>query len=68
MSTHQPRGFSRPDAQAWYWMGFLGADGCVSDQGMVYLRLQERDRAHVEALRTFVGGGDEGRILRTVEE
>ncbi len=54
--------FNRPDAQAWYWIGFLGADGRVSDQGMVYLRLQERDRAHVEALRTFVGGGDEGRI------
>lgn len=54
--------FRVPSAQSWYWLGFLGADGCVSDQGTIYLRLQERDLAHVQALRSFVGGGERGRI------
>jgi len=54
--------FVVPTAQVWYWIGMLGADGCVSDEGAIFLRLQERDSAHVEALRAFVGGGHEGRI------
>lgn len=54
--------FDVPTSQTWYWLGLLGADGCVSDKGMIYLRLQERDRAHVEALRAFVGAGEQGRI------
>ena len=48
--------FAEPNAQAWYWVGFLGADGCVSDTGMIYLRLAERDLDHIKAFRSFVCG------------
>lgn len=53
--------FSKADAQTWYWVGFLAADGCVSDQGDIYLRLAQRDREHLEHLRAFVGAGAVGR-------
>lgn len=60
------RAFARPAAQAWYWMGFLAADGCVTDRAAIQLRLAGRDRGHLEALREFVGAGrmgsDSGRI------
>jgi Probable Zinc-ribbon domain len=50
--------FRRPDAQGWYWLGFLGADGCVGDDASIYLRLGARDLDHIKAFRTFVGGGE----------
>lgn len=37
-----------------YWIGFLMADGCVSDRGAVALRLAERDGAHVYKFREFL--------------
>jgi hypothetical protein len=52
------RAFANPTLQAWYWMGFLGADGCVSDSADVTLRLGARDLEHVKAFRRFVGGGE----------
>ena len=47
-------------AMTWYWIGFLAADGCVSDDGDLYLRLAQRDLGHIEALRAFVGAGEPG--------
>lgn len=37
-----------------YWLGFLLADGCVTN-GALRVRLAERDRAHLEALRAAMG-------------
>jgi hypothetical protein len=38
-----------------YWVGFLMADGCVSDLGRITLNLAERDAGHVESFRAFLG-------------
>ncbi len=49
--------------QHWYWIGFLAADGCVGDKGIVELRLAAVDLSHIEALRAFVCRGENyGRI------
>jgi hypothetical protein len=38
-----------------YWLGFLAADGCVTEsRNVVSLSLQERDRCHVEAFRDAI--------------
>lgn len=44
----------------WYWVGFLAADGCVSDEANVQLRLAACDLSHIEALRAYVGAGAPG--------
>jgi hypothetical protein len=31
------------------------ADGCISDKGKIVLRLQQRDRRHIEKFRAFLG-------------
>jgi hypothetical protein len=38
-----------------YWSGFLMADGCIRDDGAIALRLQQRDRRHIEKFRSFLG-------------
>ncbi len=38
-----------------YWLGFLAADGCVTDSGYVRLALKESDGAHVKAFRDTLG-------------
>jgi hypothetical protein len=38
-----------------YWAGFLMADGCVTDAGVIVLNLQQRDHGHIEKFRSFVG-------------
>ena len=38
-----------------YWSGFLMADGRVTDNGTIVLRLQQRDRRHIEKFRAFLG-------------
>lgn len=47
------------DPSAAYWVGFLMADGCVSDTGIgpphVILVLSVKDRDHVVSFRTFMG-------------
>lgn len=43
-----------PDAA--YWVGFLMADGCITNgDRRVSLFLAERDKAHIEAFRQFLG-------------
>lgn len=37
-----------------YWIGFLMADGCITNKGVVRLMLAERDAAHVEAFKHFL--------------
>lgn len=39
---------------AYYWMGFLMADGHFYDHGAVKLHLSEKDREHIEKFRKFV--------------
>lgn len=38
-----------------YWLGFLSADGCVSDSGSVRLKLAARDESHVHLFREHIG-------------
>ncbi len=54
--------FDELTPEARYWAGFFLADGCVIDRGIdrghtpvIQLMLQERDIAHVEKFRTFLG-------------
>jgi hypothetical protein len=37
-----------------YWLGFLTADGGISQHSSLRINLQERDRAHVEAFQKFM--------------
>lgn len=37
-----------------YWLGFLTADGGISERNTLRLNLQERDRCHVEAFQSFL--------------
>lgn len=34
-----------------YWLGFLYADGCVIEKGVLILALQERDKGHLEKFK-----------------
>jgi hypothetical protein len=53
-----------------YWIGFLMADGCVSDPSgrpkRISLGLQERDASHVEAFRSFLNSRNTISISRQV--
>jgi hypothetical protein len=50
--------FSSSSAEASYWLGFLLADGCIREQTKgsknLCVALQENDRKHLIALRTFL--------------
>jgi hypothetical protein len=51
--------FARADTpEVIRWIGFIAADGCISDQGnrkQIIVQLQERDRPHLEALASTLG-------------
>ena len=49
------RAFDVLTPAAKYWLGFLMADGCVQDSGRISATLQVRDRAHLSALKAFLG-------------
>lgn len=34
-----------------YWLGFIAADGCVTDKGVVQIALASKDRNHLERLK-----------------
>lgn len=54
--TDRPRSFANPSTEAQaYWIGFLAADGCVMDNGMIQLGLAERDANHVYSFVNFIG-------------
>lgn len=38
-----------------YWLGFLYADGCVHDRGLISIALQERDKDHLLLLKQCLG-------------
>lgn len=40
---------------SYYWLGFLMADGSVSDAGVISLVLARKDRSHLERFREFLG-------------
>lgn len=40
--------------EALYWIGFLLADGCVSDAGYLTLALAKKDEGHVALFRAFL--------------
>lgn len=46
--------FSVATPEAAYWIGFLMADGCVLDTGVIALGLAECDLSHVEKFRAFL--------------
>lgn len=49
--------FSRPlNKEKAYWIGFLFADGCISDRHRVQLGLQETDIGHIKKFQQFVKG------------
>jgi hypothetical protein len=41
--------------EAAYWVGFLMADGCVSELGQIVVTLSRKDRPHLEKLSKFLG-------------
>lgn len=53
------RSFDRITAESAYWIGFLMADGCVTDRGKkgcsLRLQLSECDRGHIVKFRSFLG-------------
>lgn len=49
-----------------YWLGFVAADGCVTDSGEFVMTLAAVDAAHLEAFRAAVGYG--GRVRRFVKK
>jgi hypothetical protein len=51
---------TRPSAQAWYWVGFIAADGCVTERQTLLVRLAGQDLDHLHVLRAFVGAGAVG--------
>jgi hypothetical protein len=53
--------FDRDRPESRYWLGFLLADGYVSQSGIT-LRLADGDRGHVEAFRAFLGSAHAIRI------
>jgi len=46
--------FRNPGADGFYWIGFLMADGNVTEDGTLSVILQSSDRAHIEKLRVFL--------------
>jgi hypothetical protein len=52
------KAFSQSSSDAAYWLGFLLADGCISQRPrrslILSIALQAGDRAHLEALRAFL--------------
>lgn len=49
--------FSSPlNKEKAYWIGFLLADGCISDKNRVQLGLQETDIGHIKKFQQFVKG------------
>lgn len=38
-----------------YWAGFLAADGCISDNGDIQVKLQGKDIDHLRILNSFMG-------------
>jgi len=44
------------NANTAYWLGFLAADGCISeDKHRLVLGLTMQDRPHIEQFRRFIG-------------
>ena len=48
--------FSRiSNSEKAYWLGFLYADGCVSDQNQISISIQESDKEHLEKFKEDIG-------------
>jgi len=48
--------FARVDSEdAAYWLGFIAADGCVTDQGDFAIQLARQDECHLHDLRDWFG-------------
>lgn len=51
--------FDTLDAERWYWLGFIVADGCVTTANFQYqliINLASRDKPHLAALFARLGG------------
>ena len=60
-----PTAFAEVTPESAYWLGFLMADGCVT-QREVILVLHRRDESHIRQFMDFVGCSD--RPLRSVND
>lgn len=49
-----------------YWLGFLAADGNVSNHGQLTLQLAEKDLHHLKRFYQFMGG--RSKIMKTVSD
>lgn len=47
-----------------YWLGFLYADGCITDNGHVYLSLKSTDKIHLEKFSKYINCRNEVKIYR----
>jgi predicted transcriptional regulator with HTH domain len=47
--------FSNLTPEAEYWLGFLLADGCITEGSRLELGLSRKDRAHLEKFQSFIG-------------
>jgi hypothetical protein len=39
-----------------YWLGFIAADGCVTDKGCLQILLSRKDRDHLELFKKHING------------
>lgn len=47
-----------------YWLGFLYADGCITDNGCVHLSLKSTDKEHLEKFAKYINWKNEVKIYR----
>lgn len=52
--SHNPDAFKEITPESAYWIGFLMADGCVTDKNILKVCLKGSDRDHLEKLRAFL--------------
>lgn len=47
--------FSEPTIRNSYWAGFIAADGCLTRDGALRIALSDRDKGHLEELKSELG-------------
>lgn len=49
-----------------YWLGFLYADGCMSEDSRIGVMLKSSDKHHLEKLKDFLEWDNEVKLDKTV--
>lgn len=47
-----------------YWLGFLYADGCMTDKNRIQIILNGKDKKHLEKFRNFVGYSEQDHPIK----